>query len=91
MNKLLRIFKHRWMDRSDTLRAVPDDMAGRIRLEQLSSILRLTPIMMGANIIIAALAKDKLLGAHPPATGGQMASTSLSTSARASRLAGGMK
>ncbi|MDP1687583.1 TPM domain-containing protein [Hydrogenophaga sp.] len=30
MNKLLRIFKHRWMDHSDTLRAVPDDMAGRI-------------------------------------------------------------
>lgn len=30
MNKLLRIFKHRWMDRSDTLRALPDDMAGRI-------------------------------------------------------------
>lgn len=30
MNKLLRIFKHRWMDRSDTLRAVPDDMAERI-------------------------------------------------------------
>jgi uncharacterized membrane protein len=30
MNKLLRIFKHRWMDRSDTERAVPDDMAERI-------------------------------------------------------------
>ncbi len=30
MNKLLRIFKHRWMDRSDTLRAVPDDMAERL-------------------------------------------------------------
>lgn len=30
MNKLLRIFKHRWMDHSDTLRAVPDDMAERI-------------------------------------------------------------
>jgi uncharacterized membrane protein len=30
MSKLLRIFKHRWMDRSDTLRAVPDDMAERI-------------------------------------------------------------
>ena len=30
MNKLVRIFKHRWMDRSDTLRAVPDDMAERI-------------------------------------------------------------
>ena len=30
MNKLLRFFKHRWMDRSDTARAVPDDMAERI-------------------------------------------------------------
>ncbi len=30
MNKLLRFFKHRWMDRSDTVRAVPDDMAERI-------------------------------------------------------------
>lgn len=30
MNKLLRFFKHRWMDRSDTERAVPDDMAERI-------------------------------------------------------------
>jgi uncharacterized membrane protein len=30
MNKLVRILKHRWMDRSDTLRAVPDDMAERI-------------------------------------------------------------
>ncbi|MFW2356919.1 TPM domain-containing protein [Hydrogenophaga sp.] len=30
MNRLLRIFKHRWMDRSDTARAVPDDMAERI-------------------------------------------------------------
>ncbi|ALL15180.1 diguanylate cyclase [Caulobacter henricii] len=37
------------------LPTVPDDMAGRIRLEQLSSILRLTPIMMGANILIAML------------------------------------
>lgn len=30
MNKLLRIFKHRWMDHSDTRRAVPDDMAERL-------------------------------------------------------------
>lgn len=30
MNKLLRFFKHRWMDRSDTVRALPDDMAERI-------------------------------------------------------------
>jgi uncharacterized membrane protein len=30
MNRLLRFFKHRWMDRSDTVRAVPDDMAERI-------------------------------------------------------------
>jgi uncharacterized membrane protein len=30
MNKLTRLFKHRWLDRSDTLRAVPDDMAERL-------------------------------------------------------------
>ena len=37
------------------LPAVPEDMAGRVRMEQLASILRLTPIMMGANIVIAML------------------------------------
>lgn len=30
MNKLLRILKHRWLDTSDTARAVPDDMAERL-------------------------------------------------------------
>lgn len=30
MNKLVRILKHRWLDNSDTLRAVPDDMAERL-------------------------------------------------------------
>ena len=30
MNKLLRILKHRWLDTSDTVRAVPDDMAERL-------------------------------------------------------------
>src|SRR5690606_12915530 len=30
MNTLLRILKHRWLDRADTLRAVPDDMAERL-------------------------------------------------------------
>jgi len=30
MVDLLRILKHRWLDRSDTLRAVPDDMADRL-------------------------------------------------------------
>lgn len=30
MNKLLRLFKHRWLDTSDTRRAVPDDMAERL-------------------------------------------------------------
>ena len=30
MNKLLRIFKHRWLDLSDTRHAVPDDMAERL-------------------------------------------------------------
>jgi diguanylate cyclase (GGDEF)-like protein len=37
------------------LPAVPEEMAGRVRMEQLVSILRLTPVMMGANILIAAL------------------------------------
>lgn len=27
---LFRLIKHRWLDRSDTLRAVPDDMAARL-------------------------------------------------------------
>ena len=30
MTNLLRFLKHRWMDRSDTVRAVPDDMADRL-------------------------------------------------------------
>ncbi len=30
MNKLARILKHRWLDMSDTTRAVPDDMAERL-------------------------------------------------------------
>lgn len=30
MVNLLRVIKHRWMDRSDTVRAVPDDMAERL-------------------------------------------------------------
>ena len=30
MNKWLRILKHRWLDASDTRRAVPDDMAERL-------------------------------------------------------------
>ncbi len=29
-NPLLRLLKHRWLDRSDTVRAVPDDMAERL-------------------------------------------------------------
>ena len=28
--RLFRVLKHRWLDRSDTLRAVPDDMAERL-------------------------------------------------------------
>jgi len=34
---------------------VPEAMAGRVRMEQVQSILRMTPVMMGANIIIALL------------------------------------
>jgi len=44
---------------------VPEEMAGRVRMEQLVSILRLTPVMMGANIIIAALVSTAgLIGPH---------------------------
>ena len=35
--------------------AVPEAMAGRVRMEQVQSILRMTPVMMGANIVIAML------------------------------------
>lgn len=30
MNKLIRICRHQWLDRSDTRRAIPDDMAERL-------------------------------------------------------------
>lgn len=30
MNKFVRILQHQWLDRSDTLRAVPDDLAERL-------------------------------------------------------------
>jgi uncharacterized membrane protein len=30
LQRLLKVLKHRWLDRSDTLRAIPDDMAGRL-------------------------------------------------------------
>lgn len=30
MNKFVRILKHQWLDRSDTLHAVPDDLADRL-------------------------------------------------------------
>ena len=33
----------------------PEAMAGRVRMEQVQSILRMTPVMMGANIVIALL------------------------------------
>jgi diguanylate cyclase (GGDEF)-like protein len=43
---------------------VPEEMAGRVRMEQLTSILRLTPVMMGANIVIALLVN--MAGAKSP-------------------------
>ena len=33
----------------------PEGMAGRVRFEQLASLLRLTPVMMSANIFNAVL------------------------------------
>jgi diguanylate cyclase (GGDEF)-like protein len=46
------------------LPVVPEEMAGRVRMEQLTSILRLTPVMMSANIIIALLVN--LAGVNSP-------------------------
>ena len=43
---------------------VPEAMAGRVRMEQVQSILRMTPVMMGANIVIAMLVG--LAGLHSP-------------------------
>ena len=40
---------------SRMLPALPEAMAGRVRMEQVQSILRMTPVMMGANIMIAIL------------------------------------
>ncbi|PHY21185.1 bifunctional diguanylate cyclase/phosphodiesterase [Caulobacter sp. BP25] len=40
---------------SRLLPAPPEAMAGRVRMEQVQSILRMTPVMMGANIMIAIL------------------------------------
>ncbi len=42
--------------------AVPEAMAGRVRMEQVQAILRLTPVMMGANILIASLVSLTSLG-----------------------------
>jgi len=51
-----KIVEQRLATRFATLSpAVPEAMAGRVRMEQLLSILRLTPVMMSANIIIASL------------------------------------
>ena len=45
---------------------VPETMAGRVRMEQVQSILRMTPVMMSANIVIALLVG--LAGMHGPHT-----------------------
>lgn len=45
---------------------VPEAMAGRVRMEQVQSILRMTPVMMSANIVIALLVG--LAGMHGPHT-----------------------
>ncbi len=42
MNKLTRLLRHRWMDVSDTRRAVPDDMAQRLAAQVAASELRHT-------------------------------------------------
>ena len=40
---------------SQVLADAPESLAGRVRMEQVQSILRMTPVMMGANIAIAFL------------------------------------
>jgi diguanylate cyclase (GGDEF)-like protein/PAS domain S-box-containing protein len=45
---------------------VPEAMAGRVRMEQVQSILRMTPVMMSANIVIALLVG--LAGVNGPHT-----------------------
>ncbi len=40
MVNLLRLLKHRWLDRSDTVRAVPDDMAERLARRVAASEMR---------------------------------------------------
>ncbi|MET3663429.1 EAL domain-containing protein [Caulobacter sp. 1776] len=45
---------------------LPEAMAGRVRFEQVQSILRMTPVMMGANIVIALLVG--LAGLNSPHT-----------------------
>jgi hypothetical protein len=42
MSKLLRLLKHRWLDASDTCRAIPDDMADRLARRVAASELRHT-------------------------------------------------
>lgn len=40
MTNLLRILRHRWLDRSDTVRAIPDDMAERLARRVAASEMR---------------------------------------------------
>lgn len=40
---------------SQVLADAPESLAGRVRMEQVQSILRMTPVMMSANIAIAFL------------------------------------
>ncbi len=40
MKNLLRLFRHRWLDRSDTVRAIPDDMAERLARRVAASEMR---------------------------------------------------
>jgi hypothetical protein len=42
MNKFVRILKHQWLDRSDTLRAIPDDLADRLARRVAASEVRHT-------------------------------------------------
>lgn len=76
MNKILRLIKHRWMDASDTQRAVPDDMASRLASRVAASELRHTGQIrlcvesalptsyvwrMGPNAPLAAILRQRAL------------------------------
>lgn len=64
LTRLLRLLKHRWLDRSDTLSAVPDDMAARLAKRVAASEARHTGELR--LCVEAALPTTYLLQAKDP-------------------------